>query len=442
MFLSTLFLAALAMPLQLQVQQASAVPAIHPGHGFAVLYRVVGSHNGDSLGKAVCALPDLDADGVQDLLIGLPNRDTPWSTIGRAWVVSGVDGELLREHLGWNYGDRFGRTVSLFPDLDHDGVADYAVGATWAIDPLMNPEVDHPGSATFFSGATGEQLEALGGVVSGECFGGGLANLNDVSGDGQPDFAIGSRFGGAIDSDPLTAPGKVRIFSGATLQAVHEISGSYPGDFLAGEATIPIGDLDGDGAVDVVAGAWAYPNNAAQGQVFVISSASGTVIRTLEGEREGDRFGWALAALPDVDGDALPDLLVGAPYAGTTSQGRVYVISAGTGAVLKVIEGKQAGEQFGSALAGVGDRNGDGVVDYVIGAPGHAQSRGRADLVSGATGTVLASVAGSGTGEQFGFTVTSLPDLDGDGRTEIGVSATQWPVLAAYGRLTVFTYGK
>ena len=81
-------------------------------------------------------------------------------------------------------------------------------------------------------------------------------------------------------------------------------------------------------------------------------------------------------------------------------------------------------------------------MDYVIGAPGHALNRGRADLVSGATGMVLASVAGSGTGEQFGFTVTSLPDLDGDGRTEIGVSAIQWPVVAAFGRLTVFTYGK
>ncbi len=443
MFVSSLiFVVLAALPLQVPGPQASAVAAPLLVDHFTPLYHVVGSHTGDDLGFSLCALPDLDADGVQELLIGLPNRDQPAPTSGHAWVVSGRNGQVLREHYGSNYGDRFGRAVAQFPDFDLDGVPEYAVGATWALNPLWVPGVEYPGTATLFSGATGDVLVALGGEVEGECFGGGLAALNDVTGDGQPDFAIGSRFGGAIGGDPLTAPGKVRIFSSATFQPVHEINGTFPGDFLAGEATIPIGDLDGDGATDVVSGAWAYPNNAMQGQVLVISSASGTVLRTLQGEEADNRFGWSLAALPDADGDALPDLLIGAPYAGSHQRGRVYVVSAVSGSVLAVLQGKHAGEEFGGSVAVVGDRNGDGVVDYAIGAPGDAQSRGRVDLVSGATGAVIAAVVGSAAHERFGHTVASLPDLDGDGVTEIGVAAIRWPADKSFGRVTVFTYGK
>jgi len=441
MFVTTLFAVLLAPMFQTPVTPISfgATPAPEPAHVLVPQYHVDGASAGDYLGFSIAVLPDLDADGVQDLLVGLPNRNVIWPTVGHAWVLSAKTGALLRQHGGANYADRFGRAVSVLPDLDHDGVAEYAVGATWAIDPPGGYGGDHPGSATIYGGASGSEMMLLGGYVTGECFGGGLAPLDDVTGDGTPDFAIGSRYGGCLGGDPATAPGMVRVFSGAAFQPVTDTSGGAPGDVLALESTITIPDQDGDGKVDIASGAIGYPSGASRGQVLTISSASGAVVHAVEGEADGDYFGWSLAALPDVDADGLADLLVGAPLAGPQHEGRAYVVSS-SGTVLSVLTGTHASERFGSAVAAVGDQDGDGHTDYAIGASADANKKGRVDLVSGATGKLLASVTGGAWGEEFGFEVAAIPDLNGDGRPEIAVGAVSWPTNLAFGRMTVFRY--
>src|SRR5262245_7419482 len=200
----------------MQVQPAGAAPSAAPKAVRALheLYHVDGPFVDDRLGYSMTLLQDLDSDGTPEILVGLPNRDPVWATEGHAWVVSGKTGAFLRSHAGTNNGDRFGRAVAMFPDFNHDGVNEYAVGATWAVDPPNGYGTDHPGTATIFDGATGAEFMVLAGYVSGECFGGGVVGLNDVTGDGQDDFVVGSRFGGAINSDPMTANGKVRTFSG------------------------------------------------------------------------------------------------------------------------------------------------------------------------------------------------------------------------------------
>jgi hypothetical protein len=76
----------------------------------------------------------------------------------------------------------------------------------------------------------------------------------------------------------------------------------------------------------------------------------------------------------DVDGDGIPDVAVGAPgqnRAGQDDQGRAFVFSGATGARLQTLDDPvpQAQAHFGSALAGVGDVDGDGVPDLAVGAP-------------------------------------------------------------------------
>jgi hypothetical protein len=138
-------------------------------------------------------------------------------------------------------------------------------------------------------------------------------------------------------------------------------------------------------------------------------------------------YGWATNGIgADVDSDGLPDHLVGAPKndpTGTAQVGSVFVMS-GTGALIRRHDGTANGDRYGSAVDGVGDVNGDGLSDYIIGAPFAASTAGLVHVRSGANGAVLKSVFGLGTGEYWGSIVAGLGDLNGDGRGDYAFNGT------------------
>jgi hypothetical protein len=113
-----------------------------------------------------------------------------------------------------------------------------------------------------------------------------------------------------------------------------------------------------------------------QGQVVLFSGATGSLLRTLQDRslHAGGQFGRALAEVGDVNDDGVPDLAVGAPLRDVESccdQGQVTVFSGVTGTPLLTLPPRpQGGANFGVALAGVGDINGDGVPDLAVSAPG------------------------------------------------------------------------
>jgi hypothetical protein len=118
-------------------------------------------------------------------------------------------------------------------------------------------------------------------------------------------------------------------------------------------------------------------------------------------------------------------LLVGADQDGV-GPGYVWLFSGPTAFQLFSLSGGDPGERFGAALAGGGDLNGDGVPDFAVGASAglwQGSSCGTLRSYSGADGTRLWSVHGSAGGEAFGSALCFLPDLDGDGRSELAVSA-------------------
>ena len=167
----------------------------------------------------------------------------------------------------------------------------------------------------------------------------------------------------------------------------------------------------------------------------------------------GGTFGAALAVLGDVDGDGVPDLLVGAPKEQAYEeparvQGRAYVLSGAAGEVAYALASPNDAPQllafrgeFGEAVAALGDLDGDGTGDFVVGAPGDSpegeEGVGAAYVFSGATGTLLHALTHPPAQYQIGFgaAVADVGDVDGDGVGDVGVGAFESGEQLACGAL-------
>jgi hypothetical protein len=260
-------------------------------------------------------------------------------------------------------------------DVDGDGVPDLLVAAR-AQDVSVNGV---QGEVFLFSGATGLLLRTLDDPTpqAGALFGYAVAGLGDVDGDGVPDVLIGAELqnvGGNVSQ------GQAFVFSGATGLLLHTLDDHTPQAFADfGLALAGVGDVNGDGVPDLAVGApqQTVGMNQNQGQAFIFDGSNGLLILTLNDPvpKAAAQFGEFLARLGDVNGDGVPDLLVGAPFqtvGANTDQGQAYVFSGATGLRLLTINDPtpQAFAAFGGPVAGLGNVNGDGVPDFVIGAGG------------------------------------------------------------------------
>ena len=204
---------------------------------------------------------------------------------------------------------------------------------------------------------------------------------------------------------------------------------AYPGPGSAGGfgTTIAgVGDIDGDGHDDFVAGN-KFGGVNGFGLVQLFSGADLTVLRTWDGDAAGDDFGWAVDSAGDIDGDGLDDVVVGAPLADVAgyNSGVVRVYSCATGALLHELPGLDAGDRFGLVVAGLGDLDGDGRGDFAGatthgGAPGVALL-GYVRIVSGGDGHELVLIAGHLEGDQVGANVRPAGDFNADGTPDVAV---------------------
>ena len=125
-------------------------------------------------------------------------------------------------------------------------------------------------------------------------------------------------------------------------------------------------------------------------------AASSSVVFTHPNPQAGAEFGSSMAFVGDVNGDGVPDLLVGAPkqdVGANLEQRQAYLISGATGALIQTLDNPfpQAEAKFGASVASAGDVDGDGINDLLIGAPGQrigtsGCSVGRAFVFSGKIG--------------------------------------------------------
>src|SRR5439155_1548417 len=146
-----------------------------------------------------------------------------------------------------------------------------------------------------------------------------------------------------------------------------------------GSAVATAGDVNGDGFADVIVGAHLFSNGAsAEGRAFLyLGSASGpatTAAWTAESDQMTADFGFSVATAGDVNGDGFADVIVGAPSYdnGQMNEGRVFVYMGSASGLATTpawsVESNQADSQFGYSVATAGDVNGDGYSDVIIGA--------------------------------------------------------------------------
>lgn len=267
-------------------------------------------------------------------------------------------------------------------------------------------------------------LHAFTGDFQGDAFGVSVAGLGDVDGDGIGDLIVGAPANDNQGSDS----GMARVFSGASGAILCSFDGSSQGQRFGYSVAAP-GDVDNDGRADLLIGApLDDANGPDSGTAYVLSGMSGAVLFTLHGDGANDNFGYAVAGVGDVDADGRPDFAVGAPFATVfgNQPGRVRVYSGLNAAVLFTFVGTATNDQFGESVAGAGDVDGDGRPDLLVGAPFEqigGQERGRAHVYSGATGNPLFSFDGLARDDEFGRAVTGAGDIDGDGRADLMIGA-------------------
>jgi hypothetical protein len=295
--------------------------------------------DGDFAGAAIARAEDATGDGLPDLLVGMPYSDLHTYDGGAVAVLSGptavgggrlADGQVDAILLGTEQSGYNGSAVTA-ADFDGDGYSDIVTGA---------PE------ASTYIGASGQV----------------------------------SVFYGPVD-------GVIRVPDADT-----NFTGSRLGD-RAGRSLSAVGDVSGDGVVDLIIGSGASSANDAPVAAWIVSdpasaidlaSAPALVIDPLDRPRDH------LVTTADLNGDGIEDLVIGSPDSGDADSpaGAVYIHLGPFTESQHLVQQADAawtgspGHAVGTAVLTGHDFNGDGSIDLVVGAPGAASDSGEVTLIT------------------------------------------------------------
>ena len=295
-----------------------------PGSGHAYVYSgrdgetllTLTGTTQESYGNSAASAGDQNGDGYADVIVGAPASNAAGRGAGRAYVVSGNDGAVLATLDGQQAGDAFGSIVA----GDKRGrETPVLVGA-----PGGGP--NDRGAVYMFRRLTSAPTPVIVADSTGAALGAMFTSLvGDVNGDKVPDV-FATDFSNSAKG-PST--GRAYVHSGADGRRLYTLTGENPGDGF-GVGSADVGDVNRDGFDDMVIGAWQYSAAAPSGgKIYLYSGKDGSLLRTITGRVPGETLGFDAAGIGDVDGDGTVDMLLTSSWSNVNGfrSGRMYIIS-------------------------------------------------------------------------------------------------------------------
>lgn len=407
-------------------------------------------HSNAWLGYSVSSAGDVNQDGYSDVIVGAPKYDWNGEDAGVAYVFPGSATGILLTGQRLNRNQPFaqmGFSVASAGDINKDGYSDVIVGSPYWED---SPAQTNEGAAfVYYGGAISAQAPT--GVNPGNFitlqsdqaeagFGTSVAMAGDVNADGYSDFLVGAP---SYDKDQANE-GVAFLYYGSGNgsgfdQSKTEILEQNQSGSMMGYSVAGAGDVNGDGASDIIVGARLYSDGQPiEGAAFVywgnvnsapITSQSPTMLQM---NLSDSRFGHSVATAGDVNGDGFADIIIGSYLFdnGHKDEGAAYIFTGKAGGIdtapSTTLEGNQFEARYGESVSSAGDVNGDGYGDVLIGAKWFENGQSNEGAVFlhygsqiGLVATPAATIESNQAEGWLGSAVASAGDVNGDGYSDI-----------------------
>ncbi len=387
---------------------------------------LTGESTSDNFGFSVSGIGDMNGDGYEDVLVSAPFNDAVATDAGRAYVFFGgaimnTTPDLVMS--GKSANEFFGYCVGFAGDINTDGYADVIIGS-----PGSSAVSPQGGAAySYFGGINPDNIpDVIYSCPSNSyAFGTAVCSAGDVNADGTSDIIVSVPY-----AYTGTVPGSIYLYKNKLIGsdiADLKFTGSASNDYL-GIDIANAGDVNGDGYSDLIIGSSGYSGGRGRASLYFGGPNLDNVADVnFIGSTSTEAFGFAVSSAGDVNGDGFSNVIIGAT-SHNNNTGRAYICFGGSVVDTTkdiILTGQSAGDHFGNRVSTAGDVNADGFSDVIVAAPNTddpAVDAGKVYLYYGGRSMdniVDASFRGIYANDNFGYSLSTAGDLNGDGYADL-----------------------
>ena len=387
----------------------------------------------------VATAGDVNGDGYSDVIVSYPYSS---GNTGTVLIYHGSSsGSQTTPNIiltGSQAGAQYGNSVSTAGDVDGDGYSDIIVGSSY----FDNGQTDEGKTFIYRGSVSGIVTSSYWTFESNQNnanLGLSVSTAGDVNGDGYSDIIIGSA--------GLLSFGKVYSFFGSASGLSATPDWTYEdvvtGGFI-GFSVSAAGDVNGDGYSEVIVGSPTYTNGeGSEGRAILFQGSASGLSAAPDWSTESNqilaKYGNSVFTAGDINGDGLSDVIVGSDMNdnGESDEGSAFVYNGSAAGLSSSANWSSAGGQsnsnFGCSVSSAGDVNGDSYADVIIGASDYDNGELNEGIVfayfgspSGLSASPDWSAELNQEGASFGGSVSTAGDVNGDGYSDVIIGAINY----------------